>query len=141
MDLKTIMGAAMILFAINIVTLGLGLADDTWIDKMKIIDQTPGELAAQQSVVDINYTVVGSSEATDDYDKLPTFEAKSGVSKYSTFKKLILGLVAGYTAILVNIGLPMLILWLLVGLVSIFQVVALFYLAAYIVSMFTGAKP
>lgn len=128
-----ILTGVVILFSINIVTLGLGLADETWLNKMDIFDQSYEDFQTQIDPVDINYTDVGgNSTATDSYDKLPVFESKEAISKYSTFKVLLLGMVAGYTAILVNIGLPALIVWLLAGIIGIFQIMALFYFVTYI---------
>lgn len=128
-----ILTGVVILFSINIVTLGLGLADETWLNKMDIFDQSYEDFQTQIDPVDINYTDVGgNSTATDSYDKLPVFESKEAISKYSTFKVLLLGMVAGYTAILVNIGLPSLIVWLLAGIIGIFQIMALFYFVTYI---------
>jgi len=133
MDMKMILTGVVILFSINIVTLGLGLADETWLNKMDIFDQSYEDFQTQIDPVDINYTDVGgNSTATDSYDKLPVFESKEAISKYSTFKVLLLGMVAGYTAILVNIGLPSLIVWLLAGIIGIFQIMALFYFVTYI---------
>jgi len=143
LSIGSILAFIMILFAINVSMVGLGLADNSWSSKMSVLQSTPTTLVKNYQNNDLNVStgvsVDGGTSATTDATQISGVPYKSNVfSRTETFKTLIKSLTIGYAAIFVAMGLPMLIIWLLTGIIGLLQFIATFYLLAYIFSILRG---
>ena len=140
MELRTVILLIAVLTSINIIFVGMGLFTEQDLYRMSILNEDTEELVntgvPTTNDVDIPTTTTGS----DSYDRLSGIDSTDYAGKYSTIKVLLLGMLVGYVAILNTIGLPVLIVWLITSLISIFQIFAVFFIIAYFVSSLTGGK-
>ena len=132
-----------ILFSINIVMVGLGLADMSWSTKTGVLTSTPSTLVNNYHSNDLNVSegesVSGGTDATTDPDSISGVPYKTNVfSRSQKFITLLKGLTIGYAGIFVALGLPVLIIWLLTGLIAMLEFLAIFYVLAYIFSILRG---
>lgn len=138
MELNTVMKLILILTCINIVFVGLGLFTAQDLQRMSILstDVTIMINTGQTSTNDVN--ISSNSTGSDSLTSLAPIDASQLSTKYSTVKTLLLGMLVGYVAVLNAIGLPVLLVWLLVSIIGIFQLFAIFYVIIYLISSFTG---
>ena len=129
-----------ILFSINIVTIGLGLSAFNNEEYMNITGQTEEEimeaLTPTEPVQD-SLPAEGSSisEQANQGSRLGWAEGYQG---YVTTKELLRNLMFGYQNIFILIGLSPLLVILFTGIIGIIQIGLLFYIALQIISVIRG---
>lgn len=129
-----------ILFSINIVTIGLGLSTFSNTEYMNITGQSEEELMEALNPtepVQDSLPAEGSSisEQANQGSRLGWAEGYQG---YVTTKELLRNLMFGYQNIFILIGLSPLLVILFTGIIGIIQIGLLFYIALQIISVIRG---
>lgn len=129
-----------ILFSINIVTIGLGLSTFSNTEYINITGQSEEEIMEALNPtepVQDSLPASGSSitEQANQGSKLGWAEGYQG---YVTTKELLRNLMFGYQNIFILIGLSPLLVILFTGIIGIIQIGLLFYIALQIISVIRG---
>jgi hypothetical protein len=143
LNIGTIGAFLVILFSINVCMVGLGLVDGTWTTKNTVLNSSPSELQDNYYNNDLNVStgddVEGGTDSTTDPDLISGVPYKTGIFGRSTeFVRLLGGLTIGYSAIFFAMDLPILIIWLLTGIIAFLEFLAIFYLLTDIFSILRG---
>lgn len=134
-----------ILFTMNGLTVGMGLNDDTWIQKNNPLGEDTNFSNIQDQYQSGTITVVGT-EDPDSVDSATTDQSIiSGVpftgnitTQANTFKNQIKGFVFGYASLINMLPLGQVLTFLLIGIIAFLQFGALFYVFLYIFSIIRG---
>lgn len=142
-SIGSILAFLIILFSINVSLVGMGLVDNTWSNKISVLDSTPSTLVTNYNSNDLNVTsgqeIEGGTDSTTDSEQISGIPYKTGIfSRSQRIITLLEGLTIGYASIFIIMGLPTLIVWLLTGIIALLQFIATFYLLAYIFSILRG---
>lgn len=130
------------LFAINVVLVGLNVANDEWLYRMDVLGgQTPEDIYNQQNTFTPNFVNTDDQNLTVTKQEpiaTSSFGLTEAYSGFTTTIGLLLGLTFGYSAIFVKIGLPILIVYLFTGIIAMVQIAVLTYLAIQVVAAVRG---
>lgn len=131
----------LVLLSINICLVGLGVANTEMLTRVEVLNgSTPQQVYDQSNVlVPGGITKV---EAGKVYDQTQTAQVVPGSTttnnSFNVIKDLAFGLAFGYSSIFVLLGLPMLLVYLLTAIIGLIQIVAIFYLGAYLIGILRG---
>lgn len=131
---KAIFGI-IVLFSINVVLFMLGVSNYEWAETMNIIDKSPADYENFQNDSSIQIDTTSDTSGASDNINLIQMGADSS-DTYSTFSKLkfyIGALVVGYSSVLFAIGLPPLLIFLITGIVGLFQAYCLYLIGVQII--------
>jgi hypothetical protein len=140
-----ILAFLIILFTINGLAVGLGVADASYTEKFNVFGQetTMENLESQYQAGTI--TVVGvednepESSATTDQSIITGVPFTSNITtQANTFWSLLRGVVFGYAAIILMLPLGMVLTWILIGVIAFLQFGAIIYLLLYVFSIIRG---
>lgn len=129
-----------ILFSINIMTIGLGLNAYSNVDYVNITGQTEEEIMSALEPVEPEQETLpaGGSSITEQQSQGSKLGWNDGYSGYTTTRELLKNLMFGYQNIFILIGLSPLLVILFTGIIGIIQIGILFYFALQIISVIRG---
>jgi hypothetical protein len=133
----------LILFCINSVMVGIGLADESQSTKMSVINSTPETIYSDYDSGDLNVSTgemtTPSSEATTDPSLIEGVPYKEdSFSRSQKLWTLLKGLTIGWSAIIFALGLPTIINFILIGAIGIIEFLAILYVLLYVFSILRG---
>jgi len=133
----------LILFCINSVMVGFGLADQSWSNKISVINSTPESIHSNYTSGDLNVSTgevtTTSTEATTDSSLIEGIPYKSdSFSRSQKFWTLLKGLTIGWSAIIFALNLPILINFILIGAIGLLEFLAIMYVLLYVFSILRG---
>jgi hypothetical protein len=136
-------GFLLILFCINASFVGLGLADESWATKTSVITSSPESLESDYYNNDLNVsegeTVSVGTEATTDSGIIEGIPYKEDAfNRSEKLWSLLKGLTIGWTAIILSIGLPTMINFILIGAIGLVEFLATIYVLLYVFSILRG---
>lgn len=143
-SISKITTVVVVLFAINVVCVMLGLVPDSWAQKVNAFDQNIGyqNVVSSYSGNTLNvYTddLNQSTDATDDASLLSGVPYRTDVyAKSHTFWNTLRNLTVGYIGVLIAIGLPSLMVWLLGGILGFIEFICILMLLGHIYSIIRG---
>jgi hypothetical protein len=134
-----------ILFAINGLTVGLGLNDQSAITKNNPFGQDVNFDNFNDGYQSGIVTVVGTEDpeavdsATTDQSIITGVPFTGNITtQASTFKSLIQGILFGYASLIMMLPLGVVLTFVLIGIIGFIQFGALFYVLAYVFSIIRG---
>lgn len=127
-----------LIFVINFVFVGLGLATSQELDTVSPINQDIDTITNNTNKVQVNVTT--SESGGDVSDSQPQVLPDSGdmYDNYKYIKNNVGNLVWGYKNAFVNMGLPSAIIFLLTGVIAIIQIFCVFIIVSSLVSSISG---
>lgn len=137
-----------ILFTINVLSMGFGLTDESWADKINILNET-NISNFEEDYASGDMIIMGSEDlesdpsegtATTDSSIITGVPFSSELTTQgTTFWGFLKGVLFGYAAVIMLLPLGSVISWLLIGIIGFFQFGAIFYLLIYIFSVIRGS--
>lgn len=140
-----ILAFLIILFTINGLAVGFGVADASYTDKFNVFGSETNIDNIEQQYQSGSLSVVGVSEvesessATTDQSIITGVPFTSNItSQANTFWVLLRGIVFGYAAIILMLPIGAVLTWILIGVIAFLQFGSILYLLFYVFSIIRG---
>jgi hypothetical protein len=144
-SIGNILGFLVLLFVINGLAVGLGVADDSWSNKINILGDDTNYTNLEDQYQSNDLSIIASEDAEDTNSATTDSTIITGVpfssnitTQGTTFWDLLKGLTFGYAAIIFLLPIGQIMTWILVGVVGFLQFAAIFYLLLYLFSVIRG---
>lgn len=140
-----ILGFLMILFVINGLAVGLGIADDSWSNKINVFTDGTTMYNVESKYQSDELAIIGTvvdedvNSATTDSTIISGVPFTSSITTQgTTFWNFLKGMTLGYAAIIFLLPIGMAMQWVLIGLIGFIQFGAIIYLLLYLFSIIRG---
>jgi len=144
-SIGNILGFLMVLFIINGLSVGLGLTDDSWANKINILGEDTNMSNLEEQYQDSELAIITTEEeettdsATTDSTIITGVPFSSNITTQgTTFWEFLKGLTFGYAALIFMLPIGQVMTWILVSTIGFLQFGAIFYLLLYLFSVIRG---
>lgn len=140
-----ILAFLIILFTINGLAVGFGVADVSATEKFNVFGSETNIENIEQQYQSGDLSVIGVEEVESESSATTDQSIISGVpftsnitSQTTTFWALLRGIVFGYASIIIMLPIGAVLTWILIGVVAFLQFGAILYLLLYVFSIIRG---